>query len=197
MHQPRINRSSQDACSHLLPLTIGRVWWVASINLAVSLSLVNLVNPVGVLWLHRTTSGSISDRRKMRSCTRSIVLPGGRLCSVVALPIDALASGAAALSVILVFTLRLFFFLSLLPFFADFFEFCMFMLANDANRGTSVHQRIPADKRGVKRYSVNAKQRGSCCVTRLMEQLNLTRYATLRRPKPKIYNIPSGVRFAP
>lgn len=74
------------------------------------------------------------------------------------LAVDTLAGGAATLSFVLVLSLRFLFFLPLFPFFANFLEFYIFMLANDANRGASVHQRIPADKRGVKRYSVNAKQ---------------------------------------
>lgn len=160
------------------------MWRVSAVADSVTLRLIHLFDAAGILGLHLTSSWCIPNRGQMRPSTWGIVLAGGGLGRIIGLAIDGLTPLGAALALILALPLSFFLFLALLPFFANLFEFCMSRLVSGANISASVHQRIQACKRGVSQYSVNAKIRGSCCVTRLTEPKtnfeSLTTYTTLR-----------------
>ena len=105
---------------HLLPLAVGRVR-VLRVYLAISLSLVHLVDPTWVIagW-NLATGWRVSNRRKLRpTWSRGIILSTGRLVRVSRW---FAASVGSARSLFFNFALVVFFFLTLLPLLSNFLE---------------------------------------------------------------------------
>ena len=106
---------------HLLPLPVGRVR-VLRIDLAISLSLVHLVDPTRVTtgW-NLTTGGRVSNRRQLRPAwSRGIILSPWRLIGVGRW---FAASIGSARSLFFDFALVVFFLFTLLPLLSNLLKF--------------------------------------------------------------------------